>query len=209
MKQLKMTALLCLAVFAFISCNEGNNPTVTTAMEAPIPPPTNIISVEQADNYYKNYEGTRVPIIEEGVNAAYPGLTNPFKTSRFVTVDFAQMAEYIEFIEQESKDAGVTPNGLRIYFAATDGIKGTPGKETFFMNPVVNFKGVKGDISYAIATDATGKKTAVTVGSIIDSTESPISGANLLLQGGNTQSLAFNRGTFPPPPHPGDANDYH
>lgn len=206
MRTLKLCALCCISALFFISCNQNTG--ATAASTDPIPPSSNIISVEQADQWYKNYESDRVDIIETGVNDQFPSLTDPYKTTRFVTADYETLKSYIAYIDQESKDAGITPKGLRIYFAATDATT-EPGKETVFMNPVTSFKGVKGNISYAIATDIKGNKTAVTVGSVIDNTTSPISGANLLLQGGSIQSLAGDDLGWPPPPYPNDPNDYH
>lgn len=206
MKTFKLLVLFCASALIFTSCNEHHETGDPQPMV--VAPPSNIISVDEADQWYKNYGTDRAPIIEEGVNDQYPGLTDPYQTTRFVTADYETLKNYIAFIDQESKAAGVTPQGLRIYFAATDATSKGPGKETVFMNPVATFKGVKGNISYAIATNAAGAKKAVTVGSVIDSTKSP-SGANLILQGGTIQSLAGDELGWPPPPYPNDPNDYH
>ena len=206
MKTLKIMTLCCISVLLFSSCEEHHD--TGGPMPIAVEDPGNIISVQEADKWYKNYGTDRAPIIEEGVNDQYPTLTDPYKTTRFVTADYETLKKYMAFIDQESKAAGVTPQGLRIYFAATDATSKGPGKETVFMNPVATFDGVKGNISYAIATSASGVKKAVTVGSVIDSTKSP-NGANLIFQGGSIQSLAGDDLQWPPPPYPNDSNDYH
>lgn len=207
MKQLKPTALLCLIVLAFISCNQNTG--ATDESSEPLAPPSNIIPIAEADQWYKNYGTDKAPILEEGINDIYPALADPYEATRFVTADYETLKNYIAFIDKESSAAGVVPSGLRIYFAATNSTTKSPGKETVFMNPVTSFKGITGEISYAIATNAAGNKTAVTVGSVLDGTTSPISGANLLLQGGSIQSLAGDDLGWPPPPYPNDPNDYH
>ena len=169
--------------------------------------PDNIIPVQEADNLYKTYGDDRAPIIERNVNDQYRGQDPPYEATRFVTADYEKMKAYMAFIEKESKEAGVTPEGLRIYFGAAEPTKGKPGKETIFFNPVATFKGIDGDISYAIHTDSKGNKKAITVGDVIDGKIPKTSNTDLLY--GGVQSLAGNTVTFPPPPHPNDPNDYH
>ena len=205
MKTLKMIALCCIGALTIVSC--GNQENQNAAAQVVLDAPGMIIPVMQADQWFINYENERVPIIESAINDSFPALVDPFETTQFVTADYQALKDYIAYIDQESAAAGVTPEGLRIYFAATDASKGIPGRETVFMNPVTSFKGLKGNMSYAIATDIKGKKTAITVGSVIDGKKP--SGTNLILQGGSIQSLAGDDFGWPPPPNPGDPNDYH
>lgn len=177
--------------------------------------PEIIISVNDADRLFKNYGAERAKVLEEIVNSSND-LETPYIATRFVTVDYADLKQYVAFIDQESKRAGVKPEGLRFYFAKEDAptnngkISAADGKETIFVNPVLSFDGVNGQIAYAIQTDAAGNSTAVTVGSVIDSTKTPRpKGANLLLQTTGIQSLASDTFGYPPPPIPGDPNDYH
>ncbi len=169
--------------------------------------PDNIISVEEADSLYRTYGQNRAPFIEAGVNELYEGLDKPYEATRFVTADYEKMKAYMAFIEKESKEAGVTPKGLRIYFGATKPAKGKPGRETVFLNPVAAFKGVDGNISYAIHTDLDGIKEAITVGDVIDG-KIPKPSDTKSLNGG-IQSLAGDDWEYPPPPRQNDPNDYH
>ncbi|WP_298330098.1 hypothetical protein [uncultured Dokdonia sp.] len=169
--------------------------------------PDNIISVEEADSLYRTYGQNRAPFIEGGVNKMYEDLDKPYEATRFVTADYEKMKAYMAFIEKESKEAGVTPKGLRIYFGATKPTKGKPGRETVFINPVAAFKGVDGNISYAIHTDLDGNKQVITVGDVIDG-KIPKPSDTKSLNGG-IQSLAGDDWEYPPPPRQNDPNDYH
>jgi len=206
MKHFKTLTLLALVTITALSCIEG--PPNVSEEDPVVEAPGFIIAIEDADTLFKDY-GTERGDLLEGIEQEIDPETK-YKATRFVTVNFDEMQQYLNFIQQQSDSAGIKPQGLRFYFGKYSN-KNNPkknGAETVFINPTANFNGVKGEISYAIATDATGKKTAVTVGSVIDGTKSP-AGTNLTLQGGETQSLAANRGTMPPPPHAGDPNDYH
>jgi hypothetical protein len=169
--------------------------------------PDNIISVEEADSLYRTYGQNRAPFIEGGVNKMYEDLDKPYEATRFVTADYDKLKAYIAFIDQESKEAGVSPKGLRIYFGATKPTKGKPGRETIFLNPVAAFKGVDGNISYAIHTDLDGNKQVITVGDVIDG-KIPKPSDTKSLNGG-IQSLAGDDWEYPPPPRQNDPNDYH
>lgn len=216
MKKINTFALILVSTLLTTSCgdNTTNNPPVVTPI-APVeevvvlPPSSNIISIEEADSLYVNYGNDRASLIEKSMNTKYK-LATSYESSRFVTADYETLKKYIAYIDQESKKAGVTPTGLRIYFGATDGKGKTPGRETTYFNPVMKFKGIEGDIAYAIATDATGKSTAVTVGSVLDDKKTKSNtGTNRSLQGGGIQSLAGDEVTWPPPPKANDPNDYH
>ncbi|AEE18682.1 hypothetical protein JM84_0973 [Dokdonia sp. Hel_I_63] len=169
--------------------------------------PDNIIPVEEADSLYRTYGQNRAPFIEGGVNKLYEDLDKPYEATRFVTADYEKMKAYMAFIEKESKEAGVTPKGLRIYFGATKPAKGNPGRETVFLNPVAAFKGIDGDISYAIHTDVDGNKEPITVGDVIDGKIPKPSDSKL--SNGVIQSLAGDDVIWPPPPIQNDPNDYH
>ncbi|RMB56552.1 hypothetical protein EAX61_14175 [Dokdonia sinensis] len=220
MKKLKLLLPLFLAGLFLVSCGEKPNDNGHDddhsddgqGMEM-VDPPKFIIPVHEADNLYLNYGNNRADFLEEVVNEQNPDLEEEYTPTRFVTVDFDEMYQYMKFVKQQSDKAKIKPEGLRFYFGQikSKGSKGIdPGVETLFFNPTANFDGIEGGISYAIKTDVSGNISAVTVGSIIDSskTQQTQKGANLLLQGG-IQSLAGNRGHLPPPPHPGDPDDYH
>lgn len=169
--------------------------------------PDNIIPVQEADDLYKTYGDDRAPIIENKINDQYRDQDPPYEATRFVTADYDKLKAYIAFIDQESEEAGVTPKGLRIYFGATKPTKGKPGRETVFFNPVAAFKGIDGDISYAIHTDLDGNKQAITVGDVIDGKIPKASDTELV--NGGVQSLAGDDVIWPPPPIQNDPNDYH
>jgi len=222
MKTPKTLLLLLVGAFLLFSCGEHTNnqdgdhhdddkPTVGTVAE-----PNIIISVEDADALFKNYGVDRADKLEVVVNQTND-LEEPYIATRFVTVDYATLQQYMNFINQESKKAGVTPEGLRFYFGqekspvSSDKETFGAGRETIFVNPVTTFKGINGQISYAILPDGSGNYSAVTVGSVIDSDDpkNPQKGANLLLKRDGVQSLAGDTFGYPPPPVPGDPNDYH
>lgn len=217
MKKINILALIFGSVLLTVSC-EQNTTTTDPPVPTPIAPieeleivevPSIIIPVTEADAWFKNYSTQRVELIENAVNEKNKNLSDPYLTTRFVTINYSDLRDYLNFVDQESKDAGITPEGLRFYFGVTKPTGKKLGKETVYVNPVTSFKNMEGDISYAIATGPSGKKQAVTVGSVIDNTKSPSSSNNLILQNGSIQSLAGDSVTWPPPPVPGDPNDYH
>lgn len=208
MKLKKQWSFLLLSGLLIWSCAEKpkSHPENQNSPQVSLSPTPNIVPVIKAGNWYKNYGNNRATFIEGSVNKEYTDLVKPYEATRFVTADYKILKEYIAFIDQESKNAGVVPSGLRFYFGATSKTTTDPGRETIFLNPVTSFKNIRGDISYAIATDSKGNKIAVTVGSVIDS-KAP-AGKNLIMQR-KIQSLAGDDVIWPPPPVQNDPNDYH
>ncbi len=217
MKKSKFLLPLFLAGVFLISCGEkphdNGHDDDDGQGEEMVDPPEFIIPIQKADNLYLNYGDNRADFLEEIVNEQNPDLDEKYTPTRFVTVDFDEMYQYMTFVKQQSDKAKIKPEGLRFYFGQikSKGSKGIdPGVETLFFNPTATFEGIDGEISYAIKTDVNGNISAVTVGSVIDSskTQQTQKGANLLLQGG-IQSLAGDDVHFPPPPIQNDPNDYH
>lgn len=218
MKNLKITSILVTVLLCISACAEkpnGEDPGHDEPVMDTVPEPDIIISVLAADSLYRNYGSDRANFLEEVVNEQNPDIDGGYNPTRFVTVEFDVLSDYLKFVSQQSAKAGIKPKGIRFYLgqigseSEVDGID--PGPETIFFNPTAAFPGITGDISYALQIDPAGNYRAVTVGSIIDAaskTQQSQKGANLLLQGG-IQSLAGDRVGFPPPPHPGDENDYH
>lgn len=150
--------------------------------------PKTIIPIADANDLFENYDRSL------GTN----------KTTQFVTLEYQELKDYLAFIDKEAASTGIAVTGLRIYFGQNPKAKfpsgRTPAKpdaNTVFMNPTTNFPGVNGEISFALQADKGGNKV-VAVGDIINNPSMP-----------NIQSLAANKGHFPPPPHAGDVHDYH
>lgn len=217
MKNVKITLVLITALLFVVGCGEKpvGDPHEHDPIMDTVPKPDIIISVLAADSLYKNYGSDRASFLDETINQQNPDLEEGYDPTRFVTVEFDVLSQYMKYVSQQSAKAGVTPKGIRFYLgqigseSQTDAID--PGPETIFFNPTAAFPGITGDISYALQIDPAGNYRAVTVGSVIDAAmKNPQDqkGANLLLQG-QIESLAGDRVGFPPPPHPGDENDYH
>ncbi len=149
--------------------------------------PNNIISIDDANDLYANFKNNMRSASE----------------TQFATIDYQELKDYLSFIEKEASDAGVTIEGLRVYFGKNP--KGKfpssktplkPDANTVFINPTTNFSGIIGEISFAIQTIGTNKR-AVTVGDVLNNRLSSI------------QSLSGNDWELPPPPPSNDPNDFH
>jgi hypothetical protein len=108
--------LITALVFSFYGCNEqGKKPQEEDKplLEAP----DHIISLEQADSIYNNYSKHRVSIIESyEMQERVP--EEKFQASRFVDFDYQVLKDYIAYVDQEAKKAGVQKvKTMRLYFA--------------------------------------------------------------------------------------------
>ena len=171
--------------------------------------PANIITVVQADTLYQEYGNKRVDLIQNAQNVDENGEPIDPEDPRFVpatralVIDYNTLKQYIHFIDQAAKDSKTSVKSMRIYLGKYPD-KGSangkrPGSETVFMNPTTIFDGGN-EASFAIQTNADGTTTAVSVGSVLGTSQ--LSGkANLVLkQTGPIQSLALDDlGQIPPP----------
>lgn len=214
MKQLKMTALLCLVVLAFISCNQGTD-TTSTASTEPLLPPDMIIPVQEAEDLYHRYGTDRTFLIENAINVNDQGdpiaMDDPayVQATRSLTVDYKELKNYLAFIEQQASNAKTDITGLRIYFGQYAASK-NDGRATMFMNPVKKYGtgGITDDVAFAI--DNSGRKPkAVYVKDCYKMPNSAGNQANLTMPvQGTIQSLAGNDSPWRPPPNGGDP-DYN
>lgn len=203
MKQLKMTALVCLAVLAFISCNQATD---TTSTE-PLLPPDMIITVQEAEDLYHRYGTDRTVLIENAINVNDQGdsitMDDPayVQATRSLTVDYTELKNYLAFIEEQASNANTDITGLRIYFGQYADSKNN-GRATMFMNPVKKYGtgGITDDVAFAIDNSGRAPKAVY----VKDCYKMPIAGgnqANLTMPvQGTIQSLAGNDFPFRPPP---------
>ncbi len=113
--------LLGLVLLTIAACNpkaskpdKEEEPTKT--QEPELKQPENIIALEAAKSIYDNYSRYRVPGIQD-FETKQRAPEKEFEAARYVTFDLEAVKQYIAYVEQESKKAGVTPNTLRFYFA--------------------------------------------------------------------------------------------
>jgi hypothetical protein len=178
--------------------------------------PANIISVVQADTLYQEYGNKRVDLIQNAQNVDENGEPIDPEDPRFVpatralVIDYNVLKAYIAFIDKEAKDSKTAVKSMRIYLGKyPDGGSASgkrPGSETVFMNPTTIFDGGN-EASFAIQNNSDGTSTAVSVGSVLGTSQ--LSGkANLVLkQTGPIQSLALDDLGQIPPPY-SDKEDY-
>ncbi|MBT8298943.1 MAG: hypothetical protein KJO52_11485 [Maribacter sp.] len=209
--------LISALVFSSYSCNEqGKKP--QTEDQPIIKAPDNIISLGQADSIYNNYSKHRVSVIE-GYEMKERAPEENFKASRFVDFDYQMLKDYIAYVDQEAKNAGVQKvKTMRLYFANYPNKDNFPdGKKvihkrqnSIFMLPTLD----KGGENYGFYVGADGKakliidwKTQNNKG--MGFNEEPINKSyagfipnnfalNSNLQGG--KSLTLNYGGSGPPP---------
>lgn len=206
--------ILCTLLLLFIvSCNQESK------KDEPVPPiveaPSNIISLNEADVIYDNYTKHRVQLIEPYEQQRIEG--EDFTAGRFVDFDYDTIKQYIEYIDQEAKNAGVKKvTKLRLYFANYPNTDKFPnGKKvihkrqnSIFMVPTLD----KGGINYGFFIGANGNAQLIRdwkdgtmdkIGFITTSDKAqagimPNFSLNSNLQ--ESKSLALNFGQGGPPP---------
>ncbi|MBO0321885.1 hypothetical protein J0X14_06230 [Muricauda sp. CAU 1633] len=130
MKNLKKVTATLLGgiLLVLVSCQQGpkkEEPIESKAAveQERVEPPKGIISLEESKSLYDNYTRNRLEIIQE-----YEAQRSPekeFEAARFTSFSYADIKQYMDYIEQESKDAQVDISSLRFYFA------NYPDKEDF------------------------------------------------------------------------------
>jgi hypothetical protein len=83
--------------------------------EEVVDPPEQIVSLEQAKETYDNYSERRVGLIEESERPKEDG--SKFEATRYTYYDYGTIKQYLAYIEQEAKQAGVEISSLRFYFS--------------------------------------------------------------------------------------------
>lgn len=136
--------LLVLALLFFVACQETpkeeNKPEM--AHEEEVKPPSGIISLDKAKVLCENYEERRIPGIKEFEMANNP--EEEFVPTQFIDFDFKTIHNYLKYVKQEAKRAGIKPDSVRIYLG-NYGPKGLdPNRNTVFILPTANVDGENG-----------------------------------------------------------------
>ncbi|MFS4417202.1 hypothetical protein [Maribacter sp. 2307ULW6-5] len=185
-----------------------------------VPAPKDIISLAEAQVLYTNYSEHRaVPIT--AYEAEQRSAENTFEPARFVDFDYATLKQYMEYVEQEARKAGVKEiTSLRHYFAnypengelAKGEKAGQTGKNTIFIVPTMvhngreqgfyidaNGKAAPIRKSNAVSPNGLGKNHGNKTDKKAHAGWFPTAKSAMPPQGG--KSLALNRGHSGPPPH--------
>ncbi len=153
--------VLCtFMLFSMLSCNtEKKEKSIESKAPIEVLAPSNIISLEDANSTYDNYTKHRINII-----ASYETQQRvpqeKFEPARFVDFDYEMMKDYIAYVDQEAKKAGVKKvTKLRMYFANypnekkfKDGKEVVhPRQNSIFITPTLEKNG--GNYSFYIGND--------------------------------------------------------
>ena len=192
------------------SCQQGpkkDEPTEPTPEK--LSPPEGIISLEESKSLYDNYTRNRVAMIEQFEMEQNPD--EKFSPARFTAFTYADMKQYMAYVEQEAEAAGVEVASLRLYFANypnkpdfPDGKKVVhPRQNSIFIVPTTMMDGK--EYGFYIAADGKAKPIKDVVGSPEDGgmQEANTSKASMvpaLFQNGD-RSLNLNHGGSGPPPY--------
>ena len=107
----------------------------------PVAPPKSIISIADAQADYKSYSERRVPLIQQYEDAINKreGIDSAFAVARYVSFSYADLKQYMAYVEQEADGAGVDIANLRIYFAnnADKAESVHPRQNSVFLIPTV------------------------------------------------------------------------
>ncbi len=133
-----------------LSCGE-RSAEENNAKTAEVEPPEQIISIEEAQDMYKNYTDRRAPLIqkfEDSINMSQKD-TSKFDVARYTYYDYKTIKQYLEYIEQEAAKAGVEISTLRFYYSNypdkatfSDGSEVIhPRQNSFFIQPTLNENG--------------------------------------------------------------------
>ncbi len=218
---LGFASILTIITLLLVGCNEKFKKEMPERHdEKPseiVKAPDNIISLEQADLIYNNYTEHRASIIES-YETQQRAPSEQFEVARFVDFDYDVLKEYIAFVDQEAKNAGVQKvTKMRLYFANYPDLNEFPnGKKivhkrqnSIFMLPTLE----KGGVNYGFYIGADGKPELISdwkaqtekgMGFYQKNKERSHAGINLNfslnsnLAGG--QSLTLNYGGSGPPP---------
>jgi len=212
MKTLYFPIFFVLSILV-VSCSDDTSPPSNSIEEPEI-----IVPIQFVQSLYSEYETSRVGLIEAAQNIDENGDTIPPDDSRYVrasrslTVDYAELKQYLEFIEQEAEKAKVDILGLRIYLGKypdgstfSDGTSVPyPGSETVFLNPTMKHQ--NDTIPFAIQYSYDNQIIAIPIGQVNNQTAQKSLVRNN--ENDSIQSLASNTFGKRPPPY-NDENDYH
>ncbi len=181
-------AVLFILVLSFTSCLEDGKQKPTEDGTLPIvEAPKQVIPIEQAKTAYEAYGERRLPLIqqyEDSINrSSYYGKTKqqqiqqnnknasgqineapaPFDVARYVYYDYETIKQYMAYIEQEAKLAGVEISTLRFYFSNYPDKTSFPNSEDPILHPRQNSLLIsptikKGDSDFLFYIDDTLKE---------------------------------------------------
>ena len=214
----QMVALLLVCTF-YVSCEPKpkDKATDNPEEEQEEPPiverPDNIISLDEADVIYDNYSQHRVALIEPYENKKRSP-EEKFEAARFVDFDYDTVKQYIAYVDQEAKKAGVKKvTKLRLYFANYPEDKTFPDKKevvhprqnSIFMIPTLDSDG----INYGFYIGPNGEASLIKdwkpengkgMGLLDEKPQKAFAGFSLnsSLQGDGSLTLNFGHGGPPP-----------
>jgi len=235
MKRKKNLGLLFVAFSLLVSCNSEKKQT-TTDMEPThrepqeektkeVKAPEQIISITEAKEDYDNYTKKRAQLIEKIEDPLEDG--SKFIASRYGDYDIETVKNYIAYVEQEAKEAGVKVETLRFYFSTYPDKKDFPDhkevkhprQNSFFILPTMKVNAM--NMGFYIKDLGDGKKEAALIRDypgILDSKmgdtnkENSKSYASFLPTTTSApimfsdQSLIMNKNNMGPPPYDTDFN---
>lgn len=174
MKSKRNLGFILIVFFLFLACNtekkdakeDKNHEYLDTesSEKREITAPDKIISIKEAKNGYDTYTKKRVNLIEAAEEPFEDG--TKFTASRYGDYDIETIKNYIAYIEQEAKAAGVKIETLRFYFSTYPDKKAYPNKKeikhprqnTFFILPTMKVD--KANLGFYIKNLGDGKKEA-------------------------------------------------
>ncbi|WP_299678118.1 hypothetical protein [uncultured Dokdonia sp.] len=174
--------------------------------------PDMAIELDEAIALYQNYGENRVKLIETHENEEV-GEVDDYQATRSLTFNYKELRQYLDYVEQEAKEANTDIMGIRVYLGQYDTENSPhPNAETVFFNPTMKKDG--NEVAFAIQNQ-NGNPTAVPVGQLqeyylkIKNGKLKTPGkANLVLVQDDVTSLAGNEGHRRPPPKSGDDEDF-
>lgn len=111
--KLSMTFLSCtLFAFVFFSCQESQKYFEVNEKDR-AKMVSQIIPLKDAVKAYKDYGKNRVKILKDTLQTKYG---KDFSDSRTVWFDIETLKQYLIYVEEKSKEAGVDPKGIQFYF---------------------------------------------------------------------------------------------
>lgn len=222
MKNNRKTAIAFVASVLLLasSCQQGpkKDGTDPEKPEKPrdeqVSPPRGIISLDESKSLYDNYTKHRWELIQKYEMERKSD--EEFVPARYSDFDYTTIKQYLAFVEQEAKEAGVDVSTLRIYFANypdqerfPDGEKVVhPRQNSIFMVPTMKVDGQ--NWGFYIGADGKAKLIKNAVGETgIGSTSGQGERAQASLVPSlsaafKDQSLNLNHGNSEPPPHTDD-----
>ncbi|WP_052085175.1 hypothetical protein [Cellulophaga sp. E6(2014)] len=237
MKRKKNLGLLFVAFSLLVSCNSekkqttpDTEPTHRELQEEKtkeVKAPEQIISITEAKQDYDNYTKKRAQLIEKIEDPLEDG--SKFIASRYGDYDIETVKNYIAYVEQEAKEAGVKVETLRFYFSTYPDKKEFPDhkevkhprQNSFFILPTMKVDAI--NMGFYIKNLGDGKKEAALIrnypgllegkmGDTYKKTSKSYASFGLSTNTSTSlfddnQSLIMNEGQmFPPPPKESDFN---